>query len=401
VFAAIFFVAVGMTIEPRLVLKHWLPIVVLTAVVLVGKISGVTVGSFLAGNGLRRSVRAGMSMAQIGEFSFIIAALGIGSKAVGEFLLPVAVGVSCLTAVTTPWLIRGSDRAAALVDARLPRRLQTFVSFYGSWIEEIRAAPPRRTRGSRLRRTVALLLIDEILLAAVVIATSTSYHRLSKIIVVGACLAAGLFVFGMVRCAHSLARQLAGEVVPAKGDGQLDLGKAPRRALVLTLELGIMLVVGLPLIAAIGPFLPSGLLLFAIVILIIAAAIWRSIANLQGHVRAGSELIVETLARQSREPKSSMELEQVRNLLPGIPGLSPVRLAADSAAVGKTLGELNVRALTGATVLAINRGEAGTVLPSAGEVLRAGDVLALAGPAEAVEAARQLLASGAESRQSP
>jgi len=122
--------------------------------------------------------------------------------------------------------------------------------------------------------------------------------------------------------------------------------------------------------------------------------VWRATANLQDHVRAGSELIVEALARQSRA-QAEPELEEVRALLPGIAGLTPLRLPPGSAAVGRSLRELDMRAQTGATVLAIHRGEGGTVLPSAEEVLRAGDVLALAGSGEAIAAAAEILARGA------
>jgi len=126
-----------------------------------------------------------------------------------------------------------------------------------------------------------------------------------------------------------------------------------------------------------------------LVVGVIGFAIWRSIANFQGHVRAGSELIVETLARQSRA--APPELTEVKAMLPGIPGLSPVRLVEGSPAVGRSLLDVNLRALTGATVLAIHRESGGAVLPTAGEVLRAGDVLALAGPREAIAAAERLL----------
>jgi CPA2 family monovalent cation:H+ antiporter-2 len=81
----------------------------------------------------------------------------------------------------------------------------------------------------------------------------------------------------------------------------------------------------------------------------------------------------------------------VRALLPGFPDVSPVRLATGSDAIGRTLAQIDQRARTRATVLAITRGEQGTVLPSAGEVLREGDILALAGPDDAVDAARKLL----------
>ena len=82
-FAAIFFVSVGMLIDPGLIGRHWAAVLVLTVVVVVGKVVGVALGSFLAGNGVRTSVQAGMSLAQIGEFSFIIAGLGLALGATG------------------------------------------------------------------------------------------------------------------------------------------------------------------------------------------------------------------------------------------------------------------------------------------------------------------------------
>src|SRR6185503_17393378 len=94
VFGAIFFVSVGMLIDPRLVADNWVPIVVLAAVVVVGKIVGVSVGSFIAGYGVRTSVQAGMSLAQIGEFSFIIVGVGLSIGVIRPFLYPVAVAVS-------------------------------------------------------------------------------------------------------------------------------------------------------------------------------------------------------------------------------------------------------------------------------------------------------------------
>jgi len=115
VFAAVFFVSVGMQIDPALVARHWPAVAVLTAVVVLGKVLGVSLGAFLTGAGMRTSVQAGMSLAQIGEFSFIIAALGLSLQATREFLYPVAVAVSALTTLFTPWWIRASERVAAYV----------------------------------------------------------------------------------------------------------------------------------------------------------------------------------------------------------------------------------------------------------------------------------------------
>src|SRR2546428_13386547 len=90
---------------------------------------------------MRTSVQAGMSLAQIGEFSFIIAALGLSLQATREFLYPVAVAVSALTTLFTPGWFRASERVAALVDWNQPRPLQNFAAGYGSCFCIIRSAP--------------------------------------------------------------------------------------------------------------------------------------------------------------------------------------------------------------------------------------------------------------------
>jgi CPA2 family monovalent cation:H+ antiporter-2 len=140
VFGAIFFVSVGMMFDPAVVVHNWAAVLVFTALVIAGKLLGVSVGAFLTGHGTRMSVQAGMSLAQIGEFSFIIAGVGLSLGATRELLYPIAVAVSAITTLTTPWLIRSAGRVAMLVDRKLPRPLQTFAALYGTWIERMRSA---------------------------------------------------------------------------------------------------------------------------------------------------------------------------------------------------------------------------------------------------------------------
>src|SRR4051794_4339411 len=180
VFAAVFFVSVGMLIDPHLIAQHWLAVLVLTAGVIAGKVTGVAFGSFIAGNGVRTSVQAGMSLAQIGEFSFIIAGLGLSLKATGTFLYPVAVAVSAVTTLLTPWLLRASGRGASFVDPRLPHALQTYAALYGSWVQQLGTAPGRATTWSRIRRLAGLLALDMLLIAAIIIAVSLSLPRLVR-----------------------------------------------------------------------------------------------------------------------------------------------------------------------------------------------------------------------------
>ncbi|HYU90591.1 MAG TPA: cation:proton antiporter [Gemmatimonadales bacterium] len=413
-FGAVFFVSVGMLIDPALVARHWLAVVVLTVAVIIGKVVSVSLGAFLTGSGMRTSVQAGLSLAQIGEFSFIIAALGLALHATGEFLYPVAVAVSALTTLLTPWMIRASEPIAAWVDRKLPRPLQTFAALYGSWLEELRARRPAATAMAGLRRLLRLLVLDAALIAALIVAASASIHRIaafardrlgmSEVVarwLVGAAAVAlsAPFCIGVVRVSQKLGVTLARLALPAEKHKRVDLAAAPRRMLVVTFQLAGVLLVGTPLLALTQPFLPAaaGAAVLALLVVVLGVAFWRSATNLQGHVRAGAEVVLEALAAQSRPrpaPTTADTLEQVHQLLPGLGALAAVRLDPGTAVIGRTLAQVNLRGRTGATVLAITRTDGGVLVPTAKERLRAGDVLAVAGTHEAIEAARAALLSG-------
>jgi CPA2 family monovalent cation:H+ antiporter-2 len=206
---------------------------------------------------------------------------------------------------------------------------------------------------------------------------------------------AGPLVVGIFRLAGGLALALADVALPATGRGKPDLAEAPRRALVVTVQLTLVLLVGLPVIALTQPFVPTwaAVAVLGALLVLLGVLFWRSAINLQGHVKAGAQVIVEALVAQAGTPHGpeTTGLERVTELLPGLGDPLPVRLEASSPAVGKSLAQLGVRGVTGASVLAIVRGDGGVIVPSAGEVLRAGDTLALAGTREAVEAAVELL----------
>ena len=404
-FAAVFFVSVGMLIDPALVWRHWPAVLVLSAAVVVGKVVSVSVGSFLTGNGLRPAIQTGMSLAQIGEFSFIIAGLGVSLHATDAFFYPVAIAVSALTTLLTPWLIRAAEPFASWMDRTLPRPLQTFAALYGSWLEELRARPERPTTASQVRRLLRLLVVDAAVLAALIVGTAASLPELAgvaerrigtsdivaRVAIVGvAAVLAVPFCLGVVRSSRRLGMTLARAALP-KPQRRVDAAAAPRRTLVVTLQLAGVLLVGMPLLALTQPFLPPlpGVLLFLLVLAVLWLGFWRSATNLQGHVRAGAQVVLDALAAQARPASSrpGRSFTDVYQLLPGLGHLAAVRLEAESPAVGKTLAQLKLRGRTGATVLAVTRSAGGVIVPTAKERLQTGDVLALAGTHEAIAAA--------------
>jgi len=415
-FGAIFFVSVGMLIDPRLIAQHWVAVVVLTALVVTGKIVFVAVSSFLTGAGIRPSVQSGMSLSQIGEFSFIIAGLGLSMKATRDFVYPVAVAVSAATTLLTPWLIRASDPVAAWVDRKLPRPLQTFAALYGSWIESIGSKERAPTTGTRIRGLLRTLLVDAAVVGGIVIGAASSVDRLtleltirvglSPVPAMVAIIAASAllvlpFALTAVRAARRLGYLLATEALPRADPAKLDLAEAPRRALIVTLQLAILIVMGAPLLAATQPFIPPfyGALVLVGVIVLLGVRFWRTATDLQGHVRAATQIIAEALSHQARSggtgaDESARTLDAIRTHLPGLGAPVAIRLAPRSHAVGKSLAELNLRGLTGASVLALTRQGGEVLVPSAMDCLAAEDLLAMAGSEEAIAAAIVLLERG-------
>jgi CPA2 family monovalent cation:H+ antiporter-2 len=136
-FSAVFFVAIGLLIEPALLIKYALPITVITIAVVLGKVLSCSFGAFVAGNDRRTSLRVGMGLAQIGEFSFIIASLGLTLKVTSDFLYPIAVTVSALTTLFTPYLIRSSDAVVGWFDRHAPQSIGASLDIYTRWVGEL------------------------------------------------------------------------------------------------------------------------------------------------------------------------------------------------------------------------------------------------------------------------
>jgi CPA2 family monovalent cation:H+ antiporter-2 len=135
------------------------------------------------------------------------------------------------------------------------------------------------------------------------------------------------------------------------------------------------------------------ILLAGVALLVIP--LWRSATNLEGHVRAGAQVILEALAAQSAAATTSAPVQPPSALLPGLGNATTVAITAGSPAVGRTLKQINLRGLTGATVIAIDREAADVIYPTGDEELRVGDALILTGTAEAVLAAEELIAAPA------
>jgi CPA2 family monovalent cation:H+ antiporter-2 len=406
-FVAVFFVSIGMSVDPRLVWANLGATLAVLVVVVVGQLVVVTLGSLLGGNGLRRSLAAGLALGQLGEFAFIMAGIGVAHGVVGDQLVPVLVAVAIATSFLTPLAVRRSTAIVAWFDHRLPKRIHTLLSIYEAWFEAlVQHGPGDR---SRLRRALSVLVIDALGLIAVAVggamlrdpvswlvsdvAVAPWVIRLSfELIILVALLP---FAFGLARAARKLARLLGEQLLPLDDAGRPDLANAPRRTLIVVIQLAVVVAFGAPVLLVTQPFVqgPSSALVLGAVLLGMLVVLWRDSGNLDGHLRAGAEVVLALLRPTSKSEQSEQGLDdRVAELLPGIGHVEGVAIQPGAPAIGRSLAELDLHAQTGAVVLAIARTGGDLIQPDAEIRLQQGDVVAVMGGSDAVSAARSLLA---------
>jgi CPA2 family monovalent cation:H+ antiporter-2 len=168
-FGAIFFVSVGMLIDPELIIAYKWPVLWVTLLTLFGKLFSTTLGALLSGQPLKQSVQVGMSMAQIGEFAFIVATLGLSLGVISDFLFPVAVGASAITTFTTPYMIKFSPHFYQFIERTLPKSWVKNLNSYSANTQHIQAESDWK---KVLKSYLNIGLINGIIILALLILTS-------------------------------------------------------------------------------------------------------------------------------------------------------------------------------------------------------------------------------------
>lgn len=174
-FSAIFFVTIGLMLNPLVLVDYAWPIAVISVAVVFGKLVSCGLGTFLAGRDGRTAMRVGMTVSQIGEFSFIIASLGLTLKVTSGFLYPIAVTVSAITTLTTPYLIRFADPLSQRLARAMPPAVSNVFGLYSQWL---RCLMPRSqgeggpTLFSLTRRIVLQIAVNLALVSAIFIGVS-------------------------------------------------------------------------------------------------------------------------------------------------------------------------------------------------------------------------------------
>jgi CPA2 family monovalent cation:H+ antiporter-2 len=288
-FSAIFFVAIGLMIDPQILLQYAWPIAVITVAVVLGKMLSCGLGAFIAGNDGRTSLRVGMGLSQIGEFSFIIAALGMTLQVTSDFLYPVAVAVSAITTLLTPYLIRGADPLSLKIAAVMPKRMSRVFGMYGEWLRSIQPQGEGAMLASMIRKIILQVGVNLALVVAIFFAGSFFAARIGsyvegwisdpswqKALIWGGALLLSLpFLIAAYRKLKALSMLLAEMSVKPEMAGRHT--QRVRRVIAEVIPILSLLVIFLLLAALSASILPTNklLVLIAVVTATVAAVLWR------------------------------------------------------------------------------------------------------------------------------
>ncbi|MCX7808460.1 MAG: cation:proton antiporter, partial [Deltaproteobacteria bacterium] len=409
VFASIFFVSIGMTVDLRRLIEMSPAVILVAFVVIIAQSLVVTSMGLISGVGLRPALIGGLLLGQVGEFSFILASLGRSMHMVRRDLPTLLVGVSVLTVFTTPLLARASDRIVRFVDRHLPAPLRHLLVLYDQWVAALRVQY-RESQNNRVRKALRALLFDGLLVVGLFagiakisrpvtrwVAVELSIRK-AYVHVVWVALAfvlvVGPVLWSMMRTTHAL----VDAVFERQGEDRRHT-RALRQAFRALLLVGMALLVGFPAVTLFGAEFKSQKVLWAMALFMAALVFstWRS-AKAAGEEIQSAAL---SLARFLMASPPSSERASTPFLPPHLPvlgNLHSVVVQPSWACVGRSLGELNLRALTDVAVLAIQRGEKVITLPRGEEVLLAHDLLLITGTDDSVEQGIHLLRGDSQSQ---
>jgi CPA2 family monovalent cation:H+ antiporter-2 len=281
-----------MIIDPQLIVTHWHALALMVGVLIAGKTFGVTLGALLAGTPAPLAVQAGLSLAQIGEFSFIIAGVGIQTGAARPSLFALAVAVSALTTFTTPFMIRACGPVGAMLESLAPHPLARLQLIYDGWLERVSAGrfAPEGRQGVAV--PMIFLVASGLSIAAAVIAVDVPGRPIERVVllsgmatartaIVADLLALAVAVIGTVGMLFS-ARMLAERLADHRARVRATLQDWERGVMIEILQLAIMVCAGLLLLALLQPFLQirEGVAVVVLMGSAIALVVWRGARRL-------------------------------------------------------------------------------------------------------------------------
>ena len=395
-FAAMFFISIGLLVDPAGLWANAPAILVVSAVVVVGKRLNNVFASLLAGVDMRTSVQVGFSLAQIGEFAFMVAILyaGIVKDATGP-MFQIVVGTSLLTTLLNPWMIRISGWAGELAERAVPERFRTIHEAYRAWVAKIGASEGspafRSLRAGAVRLGVYAVLMFAVATACTLLhrfdfsGLSPFFEQHDDIIFF---MLANLFSLSVLPLVLSEARPLGVAVADLLcGEGSFRWREQVRQfvgSVAMGAVLAFFFVEWAMVAVAVAPSKGPAVWVGVGVIAVVGVFGWRFFVKAG---RRATKRFHEALTAEER--RESLERTTTVTVPEG--AIARIALPVSSPAIGGTVVTLNIRAKTGASIVSVVRGGVSTRNIGPEWEFRAGDILVALGDHPQIAALKDLL----------
>ena len=364
-FGAVFFVSVGMLINPHTLYEYAIPVVILTFVTIFGQSISSTIGAIISGQPLKQSVQTGMSLSQIGEFSFIIATLGMTMNVTSDFLYPVVVAVSAVTTFTTPFMIKMAVPFSVFLERELPRKWTKRIARYSSNAQAIRSVS---TWQVVIRAHLAQILLHTIIITSVILMSSKFVLPLVENSKFGNAISAliTIVIISPFLWALSLRRVAVKEV-------DLLFEEKRYRGPILMLFFFRMALAVFYIGFLLNIFFSPVIAFFALIIAIVIYLLFPKKLHEQYHK-------IESHFLTNLNDREEKKIDRHYAYLTSWDGhMTTFEISKESNLAGKTLREIKMRELVGVNIAYIKRGEIVIQIPNKTERIFPGDEICVIG----------------------
>ncbi len=381
-FGAIFFVSVGMLVNPAILVEYAIPVIIITFVTIIGKAIFSSLGVLISGQTLKTSIQSGFSLAQIGEFAFIIASLGIGLGVMTEFIYPIIVAVSVITTFTTPYFIRLAEPFAEKLHKILPRKVILFLNRYaaGSGTITLESEWRKLIKSYINKMIIYIVLIAAVILFSFKYLTPFCMEKISGIW--GSILSAVLTILCMSPFLIAL-------ILNRTNSPQLFMklwndNKYNRGQLLFLVLFRIFIAIASVVFVLIRLF-NFGFIWAMFITLAVLAIIMIFRRDLNQYSKLESKFLSNLNQREEAEkkqyPLTTSFSSQFHNKNIHI---STMVVSFDSPYIGKTLKELDFRNIYGVNVVKITRGQQHIYIPKSSDQIYPQDKIAVVGTDEQI-----------------
>ena len=392
IFGSIFFVSVGMMINPSMLVDYWLPIVVITLVVIAGQIIFASFGTLLSGQSLKVSLQTGFSLVQIGEFAFIIAALGQSLGVTDKSLYPIVVAVSVVTTFLTPFVMRGAGPSFRFLNAHLSEGTRMFLETYS---RNRNTVTEQSTFQRWLRRVLLTVFIHFIIIAFIYLLFFRVLNPWVEALVqniVPLWLTDGAELALLLIITSPFIYAIAHAGTRTKETYELWQSSNVQKAKLITIYLlRVVISIGLVAYAIFRIFSFTWGVVAAVAILVVVAITLSSRVRKHAHSMANRFTGNLTAREKSAEQKRAVSRHFEGSLLDYDVHISDFELEPASTFCGRSLMQLNIRNKSGVSVVRIVRGGININIPGGRTVLYPGDKIVVAGSDEQIGRFKQML----------